>query len=207
MTLSTPQALSLERETTLAADARRIEDSLKHLPPPQEHPVLIVVVGLPGTGKSYFSRLLVSRLPLVRLESDALRRLLFGTPDYSAQESQRLFSALHRVISDLLASRRWVLLDATNLRERNRQILYAIAERHQARVLVVRLWAPNKVIRQRLQARTQGVDPVDLSEADYAVYQRMRRQMDPVHGHHLVVDTTQDLEPALALITRELTAP
>lgn len=206
MTSPSPPPLPPVPQNLLAEDAHRIEASLGPLPPPQDHPALLVVVGLPGTGKSYFCRLLVSRLPLVRLESDALRRLLFGTPTYSALESQRLFAACHRVIKGLLASRRWVVLDATNLRESHRRTLYAIAQRQGARLLVVRLWAPHQVVRQRLLARAQGADPEDHSEADYAVYQRLRRRMDPVHGHHLVVDTSQDLEPALALIAREMRA-
>ena len=65
-------------------------------------PALVVISGLPGTGKSQFARELQRRTGAVVLESDALRRLLFEKPSYSWQESRRLFAAIHAVAERLL---------------------------------------------------------------------------------------------------------
>ena len=120
------------------------------------NPVFIVVAGLPGAGKSYFSRRLAECLPSVIVESDALRKVLWSEPTYSARESQRLFGACHRLIEQLLREGTGVILDATNLQERHRERLYRIAERLRVKLILVWVEAPAEVIRERLRSRTSS---------------------------------------------------
>ena len=78
-------------------------------------PVLVVVSGLPGTGKSHFSSRLVEQVPLLVLESANLRQVLFPELTYSTVESARLFEACHQLMANLLEEGVPILLDATNL--------------------------------------------------------------------------------------------
>lgn len=188
----------------LLEDAQRIEESLRPLPPPRSSAALVVVSGLPGSGKSYFCRRLASRHPLARLDSDALRKTLFGQPTHSPEESSRLFAACHYVLDRLLGAGISALLDATNLREVHRRQLYAIAERHAAKLVVVSLRAPATVVEKRLAARARRADPEDLSDAGPDVYERMRSLDEPIARPHIVVDTSADIEPALRAVLREL---
>ena len=52
-------------------------------------PVMVVVSGLPGSGKSHFSRRLAEQVGLFTLESDVLRTALFPSPSYTRSESRR----------------------------------------------------------------------------------------------------------------------
>ena len=137
------------------ADARRLAGSLGQLPQPEAQPALIVVSGLPGTGKSYFCRQLAERLPYPVLESDAMRKQLFTVPQYSAGESAYLFRTIHRLIEELLKKGIPVILDATNLSERHRERLYNIAENLNARLILVRIKAPPEVVQKRLKNRME----------------------------------------------------
>jgi predicted kinase len=188
----------------LLEDARRIEECIQPLPPPGGTPALVVVSGLPGSGKSYFCRRLVSHHPIARLESDALRKALFGQPTHSPEESHRLFAACHYVLDQLLGAGIPALLDATNLREVHRRQLYAIADRHGAKLVLVHVRAPAAVVEERLAARARCTDPEDLSDAGPEVYQRMRNLTQPIRQPHIVVDTSADIEPALAAVLRQL---
>jgi predicted kinase len=188
----------------LQEDANRIEQRLRPLPPPHSCAALVVVSGLPGSGKSYFCRRLASRHPLARLDSDALRKSLFDQPTHSPEESRRLFAACHYVLDRLLGSGISALLDATNLREVHRRQLYAIAERHGAKLVLVSLRAPAAVVEGRLAARARRADPEDLSDAGPEVYQRMRSLDEPIARPHIVVDTSADIEPAVQTVLREL---
>ena len=85
----------------LIADAHRLAGSFTNLPEAEARPTIIVVSGLPGTGKSYFCRRLAERLPFLILESDTLRKQLFQAPTYSAEESAYLFRAIYQLIEDL----------------------------------------------------------------------------------------------------------
>ena len=193
-----------DQQAQLLEDARRIEGCIQPLPPPRSSAALVVVSGLPGSGKSYFCRRLASRYPIARLESDALRKTLFGQPTHSDEESRRLFAASHYVLDRLLGAGISALLDATNLREVHRRQLYAIADRHGAKLVLVSLRAPAAVVEERLAGRGRRADPEDLSDAGPEVYQRMRSLAEPIGRPHIVVDTSADIEPAIDAVLREL---
>ena len=175
---------------------------LSQLPEPVVRPALVVISGLPGTGKSYFGQRLARRWPFVVLESDALRRTLFPSPDYSSQESWRLFKAVHLLIERLLEKGVSVILDATNLAERHREYLYSIAERRDVRLVLVRVEAPPEVVRQRLKARVETAQA--NSEADWGVYRKMRPSLERISRKHYAVDTSRDITPVLDKIIREV---
>jgi hypothetical protein len=169
----------------------------------RKRPALAVLVGLPASGKSRVAEELRARTGAVVLESDALRRLLFPRRTYSAEESRRLFAAVHRAIEELLAEGVSVIVDATNLAEAERAPLYEIAERRGARLVLAQVSAPGALVRRRLARReTTGVS---RSEADLRVYQRMRSRVEEIQRPHHVVDTSQEIEPALAAIAKEMT--
>jgi predicted kinase len=186
---------------SLASDSLRLLESLGQLPEPAARPFFITVSGLPGTGKSYFCRRLVERLPAILLESDALRKTLYDTPVYSAEESAHLFRAIHLLVERLLSKGISVVLDATNLSERNREYLYGIADRLKVKLIMVRVSAPPELVRQRLEKRR--TDRTGKSDADWQVYQKMKTSVDEIRRKHYAVDTSQDISPAIDRIARE----
>lgn len=187
---------------TVAADVQKLKQGLGELPEPVANPVFVIVSGLPGTGKSHFSRKLAEQLPSVILESDTLRKRLYPSPTYSAQESHRLFNACHRLIEELLDSGITVILDATNLVEQHREHLYRISQRLKVKQIIVRVEAPREVVLQRLQGRSRGIDRGDNSDADSGVYQRMRAGAERIRRNHFVVDTSRDITPVVDKIVR-----
>jgi len=184
-------------QPSLQEDVTKLESSLADLPPRQTRPALVLVSGLPGSGKSYFSRELSKRYPLTHLNSDVLRRALFPHAAHSAAESTRLFAAVHALVERLLSRGAGVVLDATNLKAAHRRPLYDIAERAGAALVIVHTEAPTEVARHRLESRARGQDIEDASEATAPVYDRMRREAEPIARPHIRVDTSKDLEPAL----------
>ena len=187
-----------------AHDADRVLAALGPLPGRRERPTLLVVSGLPGTGKSRLCRQVQARTGAVLLESDGLRRHLFGQPDYSYLESRRLFAAIHGAIDRLLADGRSAILDATNLAEREREPLYATADRHRARLLLVQVVAPPGVVQRRLEGRARGQDPQDRSQADAEVHRRMAVSAEEIRRPHRVVDTSQDTKADVKAIVEEM---
>ena len=185
-----------------AFDAKQLIETLGQLPEPVAEPFLIAVSGLPGTGKSYFCRQLAQKLPAVILESDHLRRVLFPTPGYRATESARLFRACHLLIERLLKRGIPLIFDATNLSEYYREHLYRIAERLDARLVLVRVEAPPQLVYQRLKGREASSG--GNSDADWAVYQRMKPRVQKIHRRHYAVDTSRDITPVIAKILREI---
>ncbi len=188
--------------TQLAADVERLAESLGQLPEAVAQPVLVVVSGLPGTGKTYFCGKLGERLPFAILESDALRKVLFSPPSYSSKESSRLFLAVHRLIERLLKKGISLILDATNLSEQHREYLYSITDRLDVKLVLVRVEAPPQVVLGRLESRLEN--PGGNSDADWAVYQRMRSLTQKISRKHYAVDTSRDITPVLDKIVKEV---
>jgi predicted kinase len=101
----------------LAEDVSRVLAALDLRSSPQPRPVLVVLIGLPGTGKSHVATKLQRRTGFAVLESDAARKALFPRPRYTSLESRRLFAAIHAAIDHLLAEGTSCIFDATNLLE------------------------------------------------------------------------------------------
>jgi predicted kinase len=150
----------------------------------------VLTIGLPGSGKSTFCRHLAQLVDAVILESDALRRLLFERLSYRPAESRRLFQAIHEAARALLAERRSVILDATNLEEAHRRPLYALASDAGATLILLYFSAPEAVIADRLQGRSQNPSGLDNSSAGYDVYQMMSGRLEAPLQQHFKIDTS-----------------
>lgn len=187
---------------TLNEDLEKLRQSLGNFPEPQVEPPLVVVSGLPGTGKSYLCRKIAERSPFLILSSDTLRKVLFPSPRYDENENRRLFAACYALAEELLRKGIPVIFDATNLVERHREYLYRIAQRTRAKLILVSVEAPAEVVRQRLLARERGESPQDNSQAGWEVYARMKRHREKITRNHFVVDTSQDVTPAVDKIVR-----
>jgi predicted kinase len=184
-------------------DVQKLRESLGGLPQSQVEPPLIVVSGLPGTGKSFFCSKLAETLSFPVLASDTLRKILFPSPRYKESENRRLFSACYVLIQELLSKGIPVIFDATNLMEQHREYLYRAAERAEARLILA--WveeAPTEVVRQRLLAREKATTPQDNSEAGWEVYNKMKPRSQKISRNHLVVDSSQDITPVIDKIVR-----
>jgi predicted kinase len=96
-----------------------------------------------------------------------------------------------------------VIYDATNLLERHREQVYRMTDGNQVKLIIVKVVAPQPVATGRLQDRDEGSsDDKDVSDADLGVYRRMSRQVDPIGRNHVIVDTSQDLRPAVTKLLR-----
>jgi predicted kinase len=186
-----------------AALRQALESDLRQYPPESlGSPFLVVLSGLPGAGKSHFARELAKRVPFLVLGSDRLRKALVSHPQYDREEHIRVFAACHRLVEELLKEDYRVIFDATNLTEGFRQPLYDIAERLETPLTLVRLTAPGEVIRRRLDERAAGLRSDSYSDADWLVYCRLSPGEEPIKRPHFVVDSSQDISPALEEIVR-----
>jgi predicted kinase len=143
---------------------------------PHGRPALIVLMGLPGVGKSHCARLLCGRLGAAHVASDELRSRLFVAASYADEENRAVFAASTALVDALLGEGHRVVVDATNLIARNRAATVEAARRRGIPVTYVRVTASDDDARGRLASRRSGRATGDHSEADVPVYERMRAQ-------------------------------
>ena len=183
--------------SVLEQDAKRCRLALSH------RPILVVLSGLPGTGKSYFARALADRVPLLVLESDRLRKILFSRPNNSsAAENIRLFSTISRLILEYLVEGLPVVFDATNLRESHRRDVYRIADNLGIPMVPVFCSAQPTVVQRRLERRKADAGFDVYSDSDWQVYRRLFHSLEPIVRKHITVDSVDTFSEAVEHIVQ-----
>lgn len=174
-------------------------------------PALVVMSGLPGTGKSTVAATLAGHIGAAYLSSDAVRKQLAGINPrehadaqyraglYAPDMHQRTYAELRRRAGEHLAAGRPVVLDAMHGRAAERGAALALAAEHGAPALIAELRLHEDAARDRIAGRTD--DPYRTSDATWAVYQQQAAAFeapDPTEGACLALDATQT-PAALAL--------
>ena len=155
---------------------------------------LVLLSGLPGSGKTTFAAQLAPRLDACVLESDLVRRELFPKRRYTRKESGAVFAEVRARAEGALGEGRDVIIDATNLRDWERQGFLELAVRQGAAVVGVRLTAPDAIVQERLSGPREGA-----SEANIGVYNRMRGEEEPFRVPCVQVDSRYCVEASVAL--------
>ena len=162
---------------------------------------LVVLMGLPGVGKTHCARLLAERLGAAHVASDELRSRLFIAASYADEENRVVFATAAALVDGLLADGHRVVLDATNVTARNRASFVDAATRRGAPVVYARVTAPDADVRSRLALRRAARAVGDHSDADEGVFERMRAvAFEPPPEGHLEVENGPALERDLARV-------
>ena len=112
-----------------------------------------------------------------------------------------MFARVEAEVREALEAGCIALLDATNLTNRDRHRFLRAGMELGARMIFVRLVAPDATIRERLSVAREG-----HSQAGVAIYEQMRGRPELFSAPVLVVDTRFSLEPAIALIGKIVAA-
>jgi aminoglycoside phosphotransferase family enzyme/predicted kinase len=183
------------------------------LEPPVGLPFVVVVAGLPGTGKSALAEALAARLPYGMLRSDAVRKELAGVatdqslaPEYYTPEwSQRVYAELARRMVGRLEQGERVVIDANFRQEGQRRMFLDLAIQWGVPALMLHCQASDDVVRERLRQR-QG----DASDADWNVYQQLAATWEPIGAATrrdlATLDANQALEGVVEQAMRALEA-
>lgn len=172
-------------------------------PTPHGEPVVVVLMGQPGVGKSHCARLLCARLAAAHLSSDQLRSRLFIAASYAPEESATVFRVADALLDLLLSEGHRVVLDATNLLQRNRAMATETARRRGVPMINVRIVAEEGEVLARLAERRRERRAGDHSDADETIYRRMAT-FEPPEGGHLELANGPDLDAGIERVAREV---
>lgn len=158
--------------------------------------MVIIVFGLPGSGKSYFASRLAKSMHAVYLNSDRIRKEMFEQRTYSPREKKAVYGQMLLGLRKALKQRKNVVLDATFHKTVTRELfIKEMAGKGAIRFIEVR--AAESIIRERL--RKERPD----SEADLPVYQRICLAYEPLAEPHLVLKSTNENIDAMLLKAAE----
>jgi len=166
-------------------------------------PVLIMMTGLSGTGKSTLAWMLGSVLNAPVFSSDTIRKQLAGIEGsantkwqegiYAPEWNERTYNRLFELASNTLTIGKPVILDAAFLTKKQRERAAELAHVHTLKLIVVETVCSDEIVHQRLEQRRR--DASSNSDADVQIYhqQRKTRALHPLSipddAHHVLVDT------------------
>jgi predicted kinase len=164
--------------------------------------MLVLVCGLPATGKSVVSRNIAKKLKAVVLNTDIIRKQLFKRPIYSSEEKRLVYKVMFLVAEYLLRSDRNVVLDGTYYKRSLRGQIYDISKRTGAKLAVIECRAPEENIKRRTGRRTKRKN--QASDADYEIYKKIKTEFEPIRRKHLALDTSKSRQNTLEEMLRYL---
>ncbi|MDQ3123523.1 MAG: ATP-binding protein [bacterium] len=100
-------------------------------------PVLILLYGFPGAGKTYFARQFCDAVQCAHLEQDRIRYELFQNPKYTKQENYALNRIMEYMAGEFLTAGISVVMDMNAMRISQRRTLREMTRRAKANSLIV----------------------------------------------------------------------
>ena len=147
--------------------------------------MIVIVFGLPGSGKSYFASHLAKMINADYINSDKLRRAMFDTRTYLIKEKLAVYNEMLAQMKEVVKQNKNLVLDATFYNNEIRKKFLDEAKGARS-VFFIEVKAKESIIRKRLQEKR-----VD-SEADFEVYKKIKKQWEPLHEDHLILQSTND---------------
>lgn len=153
-------------------------------------PLLIAMHGYSGSGKTWLSSRLMSRLPAIRVRSDIERKRLYeinetegsrsivGQGIYTNRARSDLYVLLFDIAARLLECEYNVILDASFLRQEDRSSVQALALRLGIPFVFVDTSANRGELLRRVKRRQRNSS--DASEADALVLQHQFENSEPL---------------------------
>lgn len=171
---------------------RRGEDSPK---------ILVMFLGYPGAGKTYFAVRLAQKVGAVRVNGDALRVAMYGSIERTPQEAHGpgsvIFKAIDYFASQILMSGKSIIYDAHHNRRVTRSKLEKMAATYGAVPLVVWVKTPADLSKARAIGRDITPDQDKLTEEKYqAIFERQSTAFDsPLPSEKVIeIDGTAPFE-------------
>ncbi|MBI5643690.1 MAG: AAA family ATPase [Deltaproteobacteria bacterium] len=177
-------------------------------------PMMLLIRGLSGTGKSALARRVSDIIWLNHLSTDIIRKELagispferrrapFGEDIYREEFTERTYKELLKRGSALLQSGRSVVLDATFSKERYIKEAKAEAKRVGADFKIIECIADDGAVRRRFLEREKecGKEGFPLSDAGWEIYLRQKETFERTGEPRVIIDSGKSLEENIAIL-------
>ena len=147
--------------------------------------MIVIVFGLPGSGKSYFASRFAKAINAEYINSDRVRKEMFQKRVYSDGEKKAVYDKMLDRMKESSKQKKNLVLDGTFHKKNIRKMFVEQMKGHGG-LLFIEIQADEKIIRERLKKERP------YSEADLEVYQLIRKQNEPLAEPHLILKSTDD---------------
>jgi adenylylsulfate kinase len=164
--------------------------------------MIVIMAGLPATGKSALCRALAKQIGGVVLDKDVIRAALFPPEriEYTAAQDDFCQSLMIETAGYMLARDpdTVIFIDGRTFSRRYQiEGVIASAQKFGTPFRVIECTCSEETARQRLE-RDQAAGRHPAANRSFELYQRLRAEFEPIAEPKLVVDTDGPLEECVA---------
>lgn len=218
MGANAPEVAPAQRRE-LAESAKRYFSLASRFVERVSEPLVVVLAGRSGTGKSTVGAALAARIGAAYVSSDVVRKELVGLSPrehvpadrtsevYGAAMNERTYEEMRVRAATHLAAGRPVILDATHSRAADRAAAVATARAAGVPLLIAELRITDETALARIAERS--ADPLSTSDATAAVFEAQAASFESIaasEGTHLALDASQELSALVDEIAASLGA-
>lgn len=166
--------------------------------------MLILICGLPATGKSTVARRLSKALGAEVLRTDIVRREIIDAPSYTEEEKALIYRVVFLMARYLIKNDVNVIIDGTFYRDSLRKQAQEIARKQGKRFFLVETRCPEDIVLKRLEKRKKNLR--SPSDADVDVYYKIKGLFEPIEEDHLIIDTGWNIKEGVKELVKKIKA-
>lgn len=159
--------------------------------------MIVLICGLPGTGKTFLSNKLSQYINSTVLSTDKIRKELIQKPTYTPWERALIYDVLFLLAKYLHSSGINCILDGTFNMEKSRREIKDLLNLSNEQFFIIECICPEDLIITRLLLRKD-----DYSDATVSIYLKMKKIYEPVKQKHMSINTSRPIDKNIDRILR-----
>lgn len=147
--------------------------------------MLVMIMGLPGTGKSTFASQLAQEIDAVHINSDQVRHASRKRGQYDYATKLSVYQDMKDLMLKALNTGKHVILDATFFQIALRKLFTETIRAYHCPVQYIEMQANEEDLKVRLQQSRK------YSEAGQQAYETVKSMFEPIEYDHLTLNSSE----------------